>query len=314
MLTTKGNIPSKVTYLYDKENKALIADNDSPVTQRKVEESTDLEILVCDNVPMDNIQIKEYLGNDNYAVSISASGTDKVMDMSVEFHCDKFMNEVIKDGIDKGGKLKGEFLWGTIDNRVKLILKDSNTYKNIKSYLKRKKSKPLSNKSLVIGGVYEDKQEVRYIYFGRIDTLRYDYRRWAQGMHKAHPQYKFTRTPMKDVILFAKVSSKLSMSALQSHIDRFNIDEEFILGIYVQESQTFINHVGNVTLVDDFIDKFQEFKSKYVIFNSDYVNAEKPEQLSRFCNISDLVHMQKSGLGHLQPFLKVYHAIDGKVR
>jgi hypothetical protein len=316
MLSIRGNIPAEVTYIYDNEQKAYVTDNDSPTTVKKIEENQGRETLVCKNVPMNNICLNESLGEGVYSATVSASGTDKILDMRVQFQCDRFINEVIKDGMSKGGKLNGSFLWGTIDNKVKLILKDSEIYSKIKSYSQRKIMKPISNNELQIGGVYCDKQEKRYVFLGRVDTNRYTYKKKPCKTDKYGYVYSFFKETVIDGILFAKVSENLKTENIQKNMDSFDKNCSS-LHFYVQNTHSFIYQIGIVTVPDDIIYQVKDFKTKESIIcfrpMDGFTPSHQNNNLSRYCFISDLAHMSPHGNGPLPPYAKVYNMIEERL-
>jgi len=266
--------------------------------------------IVCKNQPLTDIKINNYLGKDNYSATVSVTGTDNIFDMSVEFHCDNLTEVMLDAGVKAGGILSGPFIWATVDNRVKLILENSDTYNKINFYINSRNKKPIAKDDMVEGGVYVDKQNTHYVYICSVDTLKYEYKNFIRN-HERH--YKFSKKVITDGFLLAKANKNIPIDRMQFHLNNFDKGISFSPFLFkVQQSHSLISQVGKVDMRNGFFNELQDFYVKGVALQ--YRDAAKSEynyrNYARFCCVSDLIHMNLAGVGPLQTNIKVYNLID----
>ena len=261
----KGSFPLSVVYVYDMDNNADAIVPGSKYLD-KIEESENIKKVICNNESMYNVTIKQCLGNDNYVVTLSATGDDKVFNMNVQFECDRFLNDVIKEGIEAGGKLNGSFVWCCVDGKMKLVLENSDTHKRIYGYIKRKNKKPIPSSNLVIGGIYEDRQENKFIYLGSVDTYEYSYVIKIKKKNKNRTrEYVFKKRKLENAILFAGIGRNIKIDNMQDHINKYDKEVHCPLRFKIQTSHSFINHIHTVKIDNDFIDKLRNIQIKEMI-------------------------------------------------
>jgi len=317
----KGSFPLSVVYVYDIDNNAEAVVPGSKYLD-KIEETETVKKILCDNDSMYNVVIKECLGNDNYVVTLSATGDDKVFNMNVQFECDRFLNDVIKDGIKAGGKLHGSFVWCCVDGKMKLVLENSDTHKRIYGYIKRKNKKPVPTSSLIVGGIYEDRQENKFIYLGAVDTDQYEYNIKVKRRHNHADirNYVFKKRKLENAILFAQIGNNLKVENMQEHIDKYDKEVHCPLKFRIQTSHSFIHHIHTVKVDPDFIEKLRDIQIKEMVFGAShyskkysYITNYEEKKLAYYCRFSSLVHMNKAGFGSFPPTVGEYHEVDMRI-
>jgi hypothetical protein len=83
---------------------------------------------------------------------------------------DVLLDAMLEVGIEPGGKLAGEYVWGRVGAATKLVRVGSELYDNILEVSFRKTIKPFKASELEIGGVYASKSGTTAIYLGQCNS------------------------------------------------------------------------------------------------------------------------------------------------
>jgi hypothetical protein len=108
----------------------------------------------------------------------------------VDMREDVIMDVIFNAGIDEGGVLKGEFVWARHGSEMKLVRVGSQLHKDLVEATNRKKEKKISNKDLVVGGIYETAGGSKAVYLGRVDCEE------ANSWRKGGTFYGISRIPL----------------------------------------------------------------------------------------------------------------------
>lgn len=313
MIIKTGNIPEKVTYVYDDKLSAFVLDNESKVYSFNVNRENNRKILVCKNESLRNVKINNYSGKDNYSATVSVTGTDIVLNMSVDIHCDNVAEAMSEKGINKGGILNGEFVWATVDNRVKLLLRNSKTYNKIKTYMDSKDKKPIEIKDMEVGDIYLDRQDNRHLLIGFVDTIKYDFKTHIENRDR---KYNFFRKDIANGLLLAQIHNNVRDDKIQYYLDNFNKHNIFDpFKFYIKTSHSLISKVTKVNVAEKFIENLKEMYIKGVSlsYTETTIPACNHRNYSRYCKVSGLVHMNPAGTGNDKTLLPVYNSIQGEI-
>lgn len=77
-------------------------------------------------------------------------------------------------GIDKGGVLKGQYIWGKVGSQMKIVRVGSQLHERLLEATRRGKIKKVGIKNFEIGGVYETKAGIKFIFLGWVHTVEFD--------------------------------------------------------------------------------------------------------------------------------------------
>lgn len=185
----KGYIPAKITYVCAKtETIEEYTEDDILLYKTKVTPTFPIEtgkpldkamsqtglknpkVIETENKPIKNIVIVglEERGNGGRAYKV-------VIDDNyyVDMREDVILDTIFNCGIEKGGKLKGEYVWVKYGSNMKLIRTNSDMYKQFEQGSEIHALPPLNKKDIVVGGIYSTKSGNSLLYLGSFYT--YDY-------------------------------------------------------------------------------------------------------------------------------------------
>ena len=135
-----------------------------------------------------------------------------------EIREDVLLEAMLTVGIDKGGKLNGEYIWGHNAQGLRLIRIGSTVFKDYIAVIKSVKKIP--NKDIKIGGVYKRRSGKQYMYLGQFKTISYKH----DGVFETNHEDINGRFVSRDVFLYKILSSKLYE---RKKLDMFSCDPLF---------------------------------------------------------------------------------------
>lgn len=125
-----------------------------------------------DNAPMTGIKIitLEHRGNGGRAYKVVTP-----QGFYVDLREDVLLDAMLEVGIEKGGILCGEYVWGRVGSQMKLIRVDSELYESLVDATERKETKKIPTKDLKYGHVYQTVGGSHAVYLGRVNGLKNGY-------------------------------------------------------------------------------------------------------------------------------------------
>lgn len=125
------------------------------------------QIVEYDNSPIDGSRIK-IIGLEHRSQGGRAYKVVIDNKYYFDFREDVLLDTILECGINKGGILNGEFIWGRVGSQMKLIRYNSELHKELLSAQKRKQLKKIPNKELVVGDLYTNsKRDENLMFLGR---------------------------------------------------------------------------------------------------------------------------------------------------
>lgn len=207
----KGYIPDSITYVCSSPETFecyFEEENTKPISKQKVVPTFPVETgkkldsaiswtglknprqVVVDNKPFGNVKIVglEERGNGGRAYKVTID--DKFY---VDLREDVVLDTMLEKGIEKGGLLKGEFVWIKNGNHLKMIRFGSSVYDSYKKTTDTgvHKMTKLDAKGIVPGGIYTMKNGDTYLYLGVFKTYEF----------QQHDRWAFDRTEYKNMAL-----------------------------------------------------------------------------------------------------------------
>lgn len=136
------------------------------IYDRKTQKYSKLGYTVeeMDNTPTNNVRITslEHRGNGGRAYKVIVN--DKYY---VDLREDVLLDTILNAGIDSGGKLKGQYIWGKVGSAMKLVRVNSALHEEL---IKSTEINTMTKiKNLEIGRVYESKTQT-LLYLGKFKT------------------------------------------------------------------------------------------------------------------------------------------------
>ena len=201
-----GFLPEEIIYVYDDNNSQIVNISELTTGSEETDDSEEENLNEVNNVtvkpifPCDkgnkklnesgkrwatrhNSNVKEFEFKNTGIKNLRIVGLEvrgnggrayKVVDENgfyFDLREDALMEGMINAGIEKGGYLKGEYVWGKIGSQTKIIRKDSVLYNNLVENNTIKDLKIIPKKDFKIGGIYYGKNKARYLYLGLVDYL-----------------------------------------------------------------------------------------------------------------------------------------------
>lgn len=99
------------------------------------------------------------------------------------------LSALLNAGCDKGGYLKGEYVWARVGSQMKLVLVGSELYYKILQADNKTNTKEIPLKDLVPGGVYEMKTGNAKMFLGRVNTIKFE-EKYENGFRYGDAKYE----------------------------------------------------------------------------------------------------------------------------
>lgn len=221
----KGYIPAKVTYVcaktetieeYTEDDILLYKTKVTPTFPIETGKSLDKamswtglknpKVIETENKPIKNIVIVglEERGNGGRAYKV-------VIDDNyyVDMREDVILDTIFNCGIEKGGKLKGEYVWVKYGSNMKLIRTNSDSYKQFEQGSEIHALPPLNKKDIIVGGIYSMKNGTTSLYLGEFYTYDYTYgEKWHPNQHGYGGRTEFVNQELRKtkVYLFKDIN------------------------------------------------------------------------------------------------------------
>lgn len=92
----------------------------------------------------------------------------------VDMREDVLLDVIFNEGIEKGGFVRGDFVWAVNKSQMKLVRKNSSLYDEFNLRSKIAKSVLISNKDLKKNGIYLCKDGSISLYLGEVSTIHFN--------------------------------------------------------------------------------------------------------------------------------------------
>jgi len=208
----------------------------------------------------------------------------------VDVREDVVMDTMLQEGIEAGGILKGEFVWAKCGAQMKLVRKGSELYKLIAEFESKKDKKPVSKKTLEVGGIYRTKKKESYIYIGNIDSVSFslpDIKVAPYWDSTASQKYEndnsclaFTKKSVKNRMLFYKLYNS---ETLEEGI-KLLLNPNSYYRFDVKQSHTLIEKIDQVDLDENIINNlsicFAKIVKERILEYTGHVKQKKYVKLS----------------------------------
>jgi len=231
-----GYIPEKITIFKRKDMEALdvnkkkigiraavaAADNEKDVKGRKRDmlmrqwiggkmvASKPPEEETRDNAPIKNLRVYDY---SNY--SQSGGTIFKVVTedgLSVDLREEILMHIMFREGVGKGGLLKGEFVFGRIGSHTQLVLCGSELHEKLIEATAEKGLKKIKNSELIPGQIYHSRAGLRALFLGNVSVPEAKsqavYEDMLQNPNPKNPQSIYTNSIYNRIILRYIINEK----------------------------------------------------------------------------------------------------------
>lgn len=249
-----------------------------------------------ENTPLKNIKIVDLeirsQGGRAYKVLID----DKYF---VDLREDILLDLILTEGIEKGGKINGEYIWAKVKSQMKLIRVNSLLHAELLKATEFDKIDKLKGE-LEIGGIYANKKGEKFVYMGRVDTTRF-----IKDNNKEYRGYGYTEVFTDYKI--EKLNNILCFCSFPDWADSFKGVLEKGYHLSFQKSHSFKEKIDNIRIPKDWIEitktgiiKNEEEESK------SYGSKNKFDRIDTIAYYSD-----KLNIGGIHPICqKMFDALN----
>lgn len=135
-----------------------------------------------DNVPFTGLRIWDLEVRSEGGRAYKAITPDNML---IDLREDVFLEALITQGIGVGGELGGDYVFAFLGSQMRVVRVGSDLHAGLEKTTERKKTKPIADKDLVIGGVYRGKSGDVEIYCGHVmddgKKKQFWVKSWAYG-------------------------------------------------------------------------------------------------------------------------------------
>lgn len=206
---------------------------------------------VQNNVPLSNLKIVGLLdgsGKNRYQALIG--------EYLIELQEDVLMDTILSTGIDAGGNISAQFIWGKFGGTLKLIRVGSNLYYDLQESHKRKNLPKIKDRQLEVGGIYRTRNGTTQVFLGNISSTRYIY----DNRDKNYFNYQFVFE--NKLMLFAEMPrpyrKQLNVKELIA-LSREDWDNLSQFWFTTKSNNSFIEKIGNIFIPDNIISKVRSY-------------------------------------------------------
>jgi hypothetical protein len=122
---------------------------------------------------------------------------------------DQLLEAMIEVGIDKGGYVNGEWVWAVVGSQMKLVRVGSTNHTQLVALSKKRASKKIAAKDLVVGTIYSTASGTKQVFLGFVNS---DYVKGKGQLWVEVPKYVDITDPedskgrqvMEDIVAFAR--------------------------------------------------------------------------------------------------------------
>lgn len=177
-----------------------------------------------------------------------------------KYYCDLredvLLDILINAGTDKGGFLRGEYIWARVGTQMKIVRVGSELHEALIDATRRSAMKPIGMKDFVTGGIYQTKKGDRGIIIGHCSTTNM---RSANGLLRGKKEngvllIEVTYPSHKNYEKI--VAQTLSMS------DRWSNDEyssfRKLDNVRFRTNHTFIEKIGDIKIPEDIFPRIRK--------------------------------------------------------
>lgn len=124
------------------------------------------------NTPFENIRIVklEYRGSGGRAYKVVTEDN-----YYYDLREDVMVEAMLKQGIRPGGYVNGKFIWARVNTTMKIVRVGSELHSALVSVSEKRFLPKIDSKRLIPGGLYEGKDNDRFVFIGAVDTSEYNY-------------------------------------------------------------------------------------------------------------------------------------------
>jgi hypothetical protein len=94
-------------------------------------------------------------------------------DFYVDLREDVLLDTLLTVGVEPGGVLNGEYVFGKVRSQMKLVRVGSDLHEVLYESMRRAEMKPIGKDDITYGGVYETKSGTKYLCCGMVSTVEY---------------------------------------------------------------------------------------------------------------------------------------------
>lgn len=244
-----------------------------------------------ENSSISNVKILHIANNGSGALSYKGLIDNKYI---VDLKDDLILDSALKNGIKKGGILKGEYIWGVVNNTMRLIRVGSELHKLLLEFSVRKKIKPILHEELKIGDIYQNLSKQKYIFIGKANTTILD-KKISVMDYKYLANFKYDKIKLKDQLVFLYLPKHTNYKS-------FNSLKPLLVESFLVKKHKLIEKVGNIKLPNNILEVIRELAIKDVkqyILNFTEKSTQPLKISSSFLeykisNISPLLHLYKA--------------------
>jgi len=200
-----AKIPTKLLYISKPEEEikktllrpTFISDQDNPKSINagqdwaegpyycKTENMGGIEKTTYFNNPIENVRINSYEERGRGGRAYKAIIRDKYY---IDLREDVLFDTIMEKGIDRGGILRGKFIFAVIGSQMKLIRFGSSLHKEVMKVDKLRDNKRIPIKDLVVGGMYSGKSGKTAVYLGKANCLHFTFSGIQYGKGRRKPK------------------------------------------------------------------------------------------------------------------------------
>lgn len=153
-------------------NKEAIENNKKDISWR--DRSVQPSVEIRKNIPIKNVKVcSTGWGKSGPVYNVIVDG------IYATCREDLIMNSIINEGVEKGGILKGEFIWAKIGKTMDLVRVGSAVHASMVESTRRRDLPKLKMKDLIPGNIYMSRQGDKYLFLDRVKThelkIKYNY-------------------------------------------------------------------------------------------------------------------------------------------
>lgn len=203
------NVTEKIlpTHPVDSSNKIAISKAIELVTKpiydyvTKTTTNRTHTIVELENKPIKNVRL---FSKDSYFPGIFKAAIGSYY---IDLHEDVLVDTILKVGIEKGGILKGEFIWARIQNTIKLVRIGSQLHRSIVEFESKNDIKKIRKNDLEIGAVYQDQRKNKVVFAGYVNTTFLKSKQTSNKKLNNTDPFDFDKRKLKKAMLFYPINS-----------------------------------------------------------------------------------------------------------
>lgn len=215
----------------------------------------------------------------------------------VDLREDVLLDTMLECGIEKGGILKGSFVWARVGSQMKLVRVGSELHSILIEKTEDKKLSNIPNTELEIGGIYKGKGNKSFVYFGRVDSTILTCKTDGRSSWSWRNNVTITKKELKNAMLWYEPYNFSPNKDLEK-----DLEEVLRIGptykFKVKTSHSVIKKIGNLkmSIPENIAEKIRSIGlSSIKEYNSRYTTSDEVYKIQNLCGISSTILMRKIG-------------------